>query len=126
MRKRIVGPHRTEAGSESEQNWIDLEQIATVKLTSEHPSFELNRHCVRGLRRLAIIGQNLRLARFSEGAQQIRTIFDEPVSLHRIHLRFHEAEWRANALKFGVLDYALAACSFAAAGGIVEQPDISL
>ena len=47
------------------------------------------------------------------------------VSLHRIHLRFHEAEWRANALKFGDLEYALA-CSFAAAGDIVEEPDVSL
>ncbi len=50
-KKRIVGPHRAEAGGESEQNWIDLEQIATVELTSEHPSFELNRHSVRGLGR---------------------------------------------------------------------------
>jgi hypothetical protein len=33
MRKRIVGPHRAEAGGESEQGWLDLKQIATVEVT---------------------------------------------------------------------------------------------
>ncbi len=72
MRKRIVGPHRAEAGGESEPGWLNLEQIATVEVTSEHPS--------SGWRAS------------QKGTQQIRIILDEPASLHRIQLRFHEAE----------------------------------
>ena len=41
MRKRIAGTHRAEAGAESEHGWLDLEEIATVELTSEHPDFPI-------------------------------------------------------------------------------------
>src|SRR5260370_7901069 len=84
MRKRIVGARRADAGGESEQGWLDLEEIATVELTSEHPGFPIE--SALGFE----VGPGWRAAQ--KGAQQIRIIFDEPVSLHRIQLRFHEAE----------------------------------
>ena len=84
MRKRIVGPHRAEAGGESEQGWLDLEQIATVEVTSEHPGFPVESVFGSG------VGPGWRASQ--KGVQQIRVIFDEPASLHRIQLRFHEAE----------------------------------
>ena len=84
MRKRIVGSHRAGAGGESEQGWLDLEHIATVEVTSEHPGFPVE--SALGSR----LGTGWRASQ--KGAQQIRIIFDEPASLHRIQLRFHEAE----------------------------------
>jgi hypothetical protein len=84
MRKRIVGPQRAEAGGESEQGWLNLEQIATVELTSEDPSFPVESVFA------SAVGPGWRASQ--KGAQQIRIIFDEPVSLHRIQLRFCERE----------------------------------
>ena len=84
MRKRIAGAHRAEAGGESEQGWLDLEELATVEVTSEHPSFPVESALGSG------VGPGWRAAQ--KGAQQIRIIFDEPASLHRIQLRFHDAE----------------------------------
>ena len=84
MRKRIVGLHQTRPGGESDEDWLDLEQIATVEVTSEDPSFPIES---------AFASEDGPGWRASErGEQQIRIIFDQPVSLHRIHLRFHESE----------------------------------
>jgi hypothetical protein len=84
MRKRILGPHRAETGGKSEQGWLDLEQIATVEVTSEDPGFPVESAFGSG------VGPGWRASQ--KGAQQIRIIFDEPASLHRIQLRFEEAE----------------------------------
>jgi hypothetical protein len=82
MRKRITGPHWR--GAESDQGWLDLEQIATVEIASEDPRFPIE--CAFGSKG----GPGWRASQ--GGEQQIRIIFDEPVSLHRIHLRFDEAD----------------------------------
>ena len=84
MRKRIVGPHHSQQGGQSDKGWLDLEQIATVEVTSEDPSFPIE----------YALGSNDGPGwRASQGGeQQIRIIFDKPVSLHRIELRFHEAD----------------------------------
>ena len=84
MRKRIVRPHPSELGGASDQGWLDLELIATVEVTSEHPSFPIE--SAFG----APEGPGWRASQ--KGEQQIRIIFDQPVSLHRIQLRFHEPE----------------------------------
>jgi len=84
MRKRIVGPHHAQQGDQSDKGWLDLEQIATVEVTSEDPSFPID----------YALGSNDGPGwRASQGGeQQIRIIFDEPVSVHRMELRFHEAD----------------------------------
>jgi hypothetical protein len=84
MRKRIVGSHHAQRGGESDQGWLDLEQIATVEVTSEDPSFPIE--YAFGSKD----GPGWRASR--AGEQQIRIIFDRPVSLHRMELRFHEAD----------------------------------
>jgi uncharacterized protein (DUF736 family) len=84
MRKRIVGSQSTQARRESNQGWLDLEQIATVEVTSEDPSFPIESAFVSDS------GPGWRASQ--TGEQQIRIIFDKPISLHRIQLRFHEAE----------------------------------
>jgi hypothetical protein len=84
MRKRIVGQHDVQPGSESSQGWLPLEQIATVEVTSEDPGFPVEDAF------LSNEGPGWRASQ--PGEQQIRIIFDNPVSLHRIQLRFHEPE----------------------------------
>ena len=85
MRKRIVTPHHAQQGGQSGEGWLDLEQIATVEVTSEDPSFPIE----------YAFGTNDGPGwRASDGGeQQIRIIFDKPVSIHRIELRFHEADY---------------------------------
>ena len=39
MGKRIVGLHSAQQIGELDQGWLDLEQIATVEVTSEDPGF---------------------------------------------------------------------------------------
>jgi hypothetical protein len=80
-----MGSHRAQPGSESDQGWLDLEQIATVEVTSEYPGFPIE--SAFGV----IEGPGWRAS--EKGEQQIRIIFDEPVSLQRIQLRFHEADY---------------------------------
>ncbi len=83
MRKRIMGLQRPQQIGESDQNWLDLEQIATVEVTSEDPSFPIeSAFSPNG-------GSGWRASQ--KGEQQIRIIFDKPVSLRRIQLSFHEA-----------------------------------
>ena len=84
MRKRIVGPPHAEQGGRSNKGWLDLEQIATVEVTSEEPGFPIE----------SAFGSNdgPGWRACQGGEQQIRVIFDKPVSLHRIELRFHEAD----------------------------------
>lgn len=84
MRKRIVGPHHAKQERQSDKGWLDLEQIATVEVTSEDPSFPIES---------AFGSDDGPGWRASQGGeQQIRIIFDKPVSVHRMELRFHEAD----------------------------------
>jgi hypothetical protein len=84
MRKRISGLHHGLPTGESDHGWLDLERIATVEVTSEDPSLPIE--SAFGSKD----GPGWRASQ--EGEQQIRIIFDQPVSLHRIQLRFDEAE----------------------------------
>ena len=82
MKKRIVGSHRAESSGRSDPEWLDLEQMATVEVTSEDPEFPVE--SALGSKD----GPGWRAA--ERGEQKIRIIFDKPVSLRRIQLRFHD------------------------------------
>ena len=84
MRKRIVGPHHAQHAGQSDKGWLDLEQIATVEVTSEHTSFPIEYAFGSN------DGPGWRAAQ--GGEQQIRVVFDKPVSVHRMELRFHEPD----------------------------------
>ena len=79
MRKRIVD--RKRATAELDDGWRDLTQIATVEVSSEDPLFPVESVFSGG-------GPGWRAS--ETGEQQIRLIFDEPVSVRRIQLRFDE------------------------------------
>ena len=83
MRKRIVGPHQARPDGESDRHWLDLEQNAIVEVTSEDPNFPIESVFA------SEVGPGWRASQ--GGEQQIRIIFDQPVALHRIQLRFNEA-----------------------------------
>ena len=72
MRKRIVKPHHAQQGH---KGWLDLEQIASVEVTSEDPSFPIE----------YAFGSNDEPSwRASEGGEQIepsRAVTDEPVKV---------------------------------------------
>jgi hypothetical protein len=71
-----------EAPGRSNGAWLNLEEIATVEVTSEDPAFPIES---------ALCAADLSGWRASApGEQRIRIVFDHPVSLHRIELRFHE------------------------------------
>jgi uncharacterized protein (DUF736 family) len=83
MRKRILTS--TDASeTQSGQRWLDIEQIATVEVSSEDPAFPIESAL------LSDSGPGWRAA--VSGEQYIRLIFDQPVTLRRIHFRFDERE----------------------------------
>jgi hypothetical protein len=83
MRKRISKIHNAPAHGELEGGWLDLAQIATVEVTSEDPRFPIESVFTEG-------GPGWRAA--ETGEQRLRLIFDEPVSVRHIQLRFHEPD----------------------------------
>ena len=83
MRKTVAKPSGQHA-SAAEGNWLDLESIAEVEVSSEHPQFPidsaLTEHGVRGWRA------------DRPGVQTVVLKFDEPQQLKRIWLHFVEEE----------------------------------
>jgi hypothetical protein len=84
MRKRILGPSQVSGRPQKGQGWLDLEQIATNEVTSEEPDFPIesvfNLEDRGGWRA------------YQQGLQQIRIIFDQPITVRRIQLHFLEPE----------------------------------
>jgi hypothetical protein len=83
MRKRIIG-HCPREVAAAEPGWIDLDLWAQVEVTSEDADYPIDAAL------LPATGPGWRAAQ--PGAQLIRLLFDQPRSLKRIHLMFHEAE----------------------------------
>ena len=84
MRKRIVRPGAIQSHPVSVGTWLNLEQIATVEVTSEDPDLPIE--SIFDSRSRAGWRAN------DEGNQQIRLIFDQPISIKHIRLRFVESE----------------------------------
>ncbi len=81
MRKSVVERHPDQA-SQPDENWLEVEKLATVQVTSEDLAFPIESvFSDRGGWRAA-----------EKGKQVIRLVFDKPQTLHRIYLRFSETE----------------------------------
>jgi hypothetical protein len=79
VRKSIIPtgePDRTVAADE----WLDLERVARVEVTSEEPDFPVESALIPGR------GTGWRAA--GPGPQTIRLLFDEPHHIQRIRLHF--------------------------------------
>lgn len=83
MRKRLIGNDDGESGDQ----WLDLDTIAQVEVTSEEPAHPIESALVGG-------GAGWRASR--AGDQVIRLLFDEPVSLRRVWLEFEDGAARTH------------------------------
>jgi hypothetical protein len=83
MRKRIIG-HGPREVTAVEADWIDLDRLAQVEVTSEEVDHPIDSALIPGA------GSGWRAAQ--PGEQTIRLLFDEPLRLKRIHLMFQEDE----------------------------------
>jgi hypothetical protein len=81
MRKVIIN-RVSEKVPPANLNWLDLEPLAQVEITSEDADHPIEAALIPGR------GSGWRAAR--PGEQTIRLLFDEPLKLRRIHLLFRE------------------------------------
>jgi hypothetical protein len=84
MRKRILDTNPSHGRANPDRGWLDLEHIATVEVTSEDSEFPIDSVFKSDN------GPGWRASQ--KGEQQIRIIFDQPLSVHRIQLCFLEPE----------------------------------
>ena len=81
MRKLIIN-RSSQHVSSTNQNWLDLEPLAQVEITSEDVEHPIESALIPGS------GSGWRAAR--PGEQTIRLLFDKPLKIRRIHLLFSE------------------------------------
>jgi len=84
MRKQIVTPRAGDA-ARLDQDWLDLERLAQVEVTSEDSAYPLESALVPGAE------GSWRAA--GPGKQTLRLIFDQAQRLKRIRLVFEDHEW---------------------------------
>jgi hypothetical protein len=98
-------PLRSAATTRPDERWLDLEQIGAVEVSSEDSGFPIES---------ALQSDNTPGWRAAEpGEQRIRLIFDQPLTLRRIYLRFDERERERTQ------EFTLAWCS--AEGGPLKE-----
>jgi hypothetical protein len=85
MIKRIISRSNVIQGSQSEDKWLPIEELAEVELTSEDPAFPIESAIV-----VRKEGRGWRAA--GPGEQIIRLIFNKPTAMQRIKLQFSEAQ----------------------------------
>ena len=84
MRKLITGESKQLQQSKRSSDWLDLEQLAQVEITSED-----SEHPIES----ALIQNNASGWRANEpGKQTIRLVFDNPQNITRIQLLFEESK----------------------------------
>ena len=105
MRKRIIPQGLLAAPQAEERNWLDLEQLAEVELTSEDAAHPIESALLPGK------GTGWRAQQ--PGRQIIRLLFHEPQKITHIRLIFLEQE-RARTQEFVL--------SWSAAPGVAARP----
>ena len=81
MRKRIIPPAKQNT-SPLDENWLDLERLAQVEITSEDATYPIES--------ALLPGQVWGWRATQPGEQSIRLLFEHPQRLRRIWLRFVE------------------------------------
>jgi hypothetical protein len=84
MRKRIITQSSGDA-KRLDQEWLDLEHLAQVEVTSEDAEFPVESALVPGTEGRWLAAH--------PGKQTIRLIFDQPQRLKHVRLVFEEHEW---------------------------------
>ncbi|MFO8005546.1 carbohydrate-binding protein [Thioalkalivibrio sp.] len=83
MRKRII-PDESASGSVPEGDWLDLDSLAEVEITSEDPDHPIEHALLPGSTSGWRAGQ--------PGEQTIRLVFHTPQPIERIRLHFKETQ----------------------------------
>jgi hypothetical protein len=83
MRKRMI-TQGTQGILPPDEDWLDLENLAQVELTSEDASQPIESALKPG------VGPGWRAS--EPGRQTVRLLFDKPLRVRRVHLVFHEDE----------------------------------
>jgi hypothetical protein len=83
MRKRLIGQDLGKVAA-TEPDWLDLEPLAQVEVTSEDAGYPIESALIPGM------GSGWRAAQ--SGEQIIRLLFDEPLKIKLIRLVFYEDE----------------------------------
>jgi hypothetical protein len=83
MRKRII-TQDTQGILPLDEDWLDLENLVQVELTSEDASHPIESALKPGA------GSGWRAS--EAGQQTVRLLFDMPLRVKRVHLVFHEEE----------------------------------
>jgi hypothetical protein len=84
MRKRVLGSDLLLNDSPDSCEWLNLQELAEVEVTSEADGYPVESAFNFGA------GPGWRAA--SPGRQRIRLVFDQPQSIKRVRLRFNESE----------------------------------
>ena len=98
MRKSIIAPGGQDAPTPADE-WLDLERLARVEVTSEDPRYPIEAAFVPGYRPGWVAG--------GPGPQIVRLRFDEPQLVRRIWLHFTEpavARTQEFVLRWGTAD----------------------
>ena len=77
MRKRII----SDEGRATQEHWLDTATVGEVEITSEDVAHPIES---------ALTGEGSGWRASSPGEQTIRLLFDHPLTLRRIHIRFDE------------------------------------
>ncbi|MFT6909181.1 MAG: hypothetical protein ACJAS1_005893, partial [Oleiphilaceae bacterium] len=83
MRKKIINQVQQQ-NEESDHNWLDIEKLAVVEVTSEEDAYPVESALLPG----KVSGWRA----CESGKQTIRLIFDNPQMLQWIRLNFEELE----------------------------------
>lgn len=84
MRKRIISTE-THAATEAIADWLPVEEIATIEVTSEESAHPIEHALLRG-------GEEPGWRAATRGEQTVRLVFDRPQQLKRVRLLFVERE----------------------------------
>ena len=83
MLKRVIG-QETQVASAPNQQWLNLDALAQVEITSEEAAHPIESGLLPGS------ASGWRAAQ--PGPQTMRLVFDQPQRIKRVHLEFHEDE----------------------------------
>ena len=84
MRKTMIKAETINPRQNAQEEWLDLEKLATVEITSEDPKFPIESALATRE------GPGWRAA--ERGKQVIRLVLDDPKALRRIRFEFSETE----------------------------------
>ena len=85
MRKEIIGDHSIAGQTHGDTEWLDVEPIARIQLTSEDPAFPIENALSRNPEH-----NELGWRATSPGSQTIALHFDAPHNIRRIFVHFIE------------------------------------